>query len=130
MIAPLLAIVCGIVLLSGLLGGRRNGAPRSRAQIETVIGVVALVVGVLHITSVVGVALIVAGLVLAASAMRTIPRVGNDLQRAGHWLSRFRVVVGLFVLLVGVVSLLARPPWAGPPNDRGRGPPPGVPARR
>lgn len=132
MIEAILAILVGLLLASEVFGDRSAKMFRPLRSFKTVIGVVALVVGVLNITSVTGVALIVGGLMLAASALSAVPKVGDDLKSAGLWLARFRVVLGLFILLVGIMSLLSPPPWArrgGPPPDVRPGPPPGVPPR-
>lgn len=121
-----------MLLASEIFRGRSQGLIGTLRPFKTVIGVVALVVGILNITSVIGIALIIGGLVLAASALASIPKVGDELQSAGRWLARFSVVLGLFILLMGVISLFSGPPWGGgggPPPDVRRDPPPGVPPR-
>jgi hypothetical protein len=123
MLEAILAILCGLLLLSDLLGDRLQNAVGALKPFETVIGVVAIVVGVLNITSVMGVALVIAGLVLAVSAVAAIPEIGGHLASAGRWLSRFRVIIGLLILAMGIVHLLTGPGLFGGPN----GPPPGVP---
>lgn len=106
MVAAIMAILAGLLLLSGVL--RRGSAPGKVAAalrpFEVVIGVVALVVGVLNITSVIGVALIIAGLALAAEAMTSIPGIGDELQRAGNALRGFSAVIGLLVLILGIIQ--------------------------
>jgi hypothetical protein len=128
MIESLVAILCGLLLLAHLFPGdtAMGRVVSSLAPFETVVGVVALVLGVLNVTSVLGLLLLLAGLVLAVSALKTIPRVGDALARAGTTLDRFRVVLGVIVLIAGVVALLGAL-TAGPPA--GRGPPGGPPGR-
>lgn len=130
MVEAIVAILVGLMLASEALGSGSEKLVGPLRPFKTVIGVVALVVGVLNITSVTGIALIVGGLVLATSALGSVPKIGADLQSAGQWLSRFRVVLGIIILLIGIMSLLSPPPWArrgGPPPDIRRGPPQGVP---
>jgi uncharacterized membrane protein HdeD (DUF308 family) len=134
MLTAILAILCGLLLISDLLGERISGAVNWLKPFETVIGVIAIVVGILNITSVTGIALVLAGLILAISAIGAIPRVGGELQKAGNWLAQFRIVIGLIVLIIGIVSLFAGPgpwPWGrGPGGPPGGGPPGGNPPGR
>lgn len=106
MLESIVAILAGLLLISGLLprgGGKAISALR---PFGTVIGVVALVAGILSITSVTGIMLILGGLILAASTVRFVPRVGPELARAVQWLARLGVVVGLLLLVIGIVGVL------------------------
>ncbi len=68
---------------------------------DVVLGVIAIVLGILELLSLEGILLI-----LAVSALRTIPSVGSSLVRLGNALAQFRVIFGLIILLVGVLDLL------------------------
>jgi hypothetical protein len=106
MLQSIVAILAGLLLMSSVLpggGGRTIGALRPFA---TVIGVVALVAGILSIMSVMGILLILGGLVLAVSAVRSVPTVGGELARAGQWLAPLAVVLGLLLLIVGIAGVL------------------------
>lgn len=111
MITILIAILAGIVLLSGAFRNLpRIGPPLERfadalVPYGVVIGVVAVVLGVLEILSLEGILLVLAGLVLAVSALRAIPRVGTSLGRLGTTLSEFRYPIGVIVLVTGLVDL-------------------------
>jgi hypothetical protein len=102
----IVAILAGLLLISGLLPRGGGNAISALRPFGTVIGVVALVAGILSITSVTGIMLILGGLILAVGAVRFVPRVGADLARAGQWLARLGVVVGLLLLLIGIVGLV------------------------
>jgi hypothetical protein len=112
MITIIVAILAGLVLLSGAL----RKVPGVGASLErfagwlvpfgVVIGVVAIVLGLLELLSFEGILLILAGLVLAVTALRTIPSVGPSLGRLGNALSEFRYPLGVIVLAVGVLDLL------------------------
>jgi hypothetical protein len=124
MIEGVVAILAGLLLISPIIpAGSAGGRVVDRlAPFDAVIGVVAVVVGVLNITSVIGLALIAAGLVLAAGALAKVPAFGKHLERAGKALRPFRVTLGVVVLVIGVMAVLGAL-GSGPPPDRG--PPPG-----
>ena len=120
MISILVAILAGLVLMSGVL---RNipgiGMPLDRfagwlSRFEVVIGVVAIVLGVLELLSLEGILLILAGLALAASALGSIPSIGPSLGRLGNALLVYRAVIGAIILLIGLgdlVGILFSPVW-------------------
>ena len=112
MISSLVAILAGLVLMSGVL---RNipgiGMPLDRfagwlSRFEVLIGVVAIVLGVLELLSLEGILLILAGLALAASALRSIPSIGPPLGRLGNVLLVYRAVIGAIILLIGLLDLV------------------------
>ncbi len=112
MFTILIAILAGFVLLSGVL----HNIPGIGASLErfsgwlvpfgVVIGVVAVVLGVLELLSLEDILLVLAGLVLAVSALRTIPSVGPSLGRLGNALAEFRYPLGVVVLAIGIFDLL------------------------
>ncbi len=112
MFTILIAILAGFVLLSGVL----HNVPGIGASLErfsgwlvpfgVVIGVVAVVLGILELLSLEGILLVLAGLVLAVSALRTIPSVGPSLGRLGSALAEFRYPIGAVVLAIGIFDLL------------------------
>jgi hypothetical protein len=71
-----------------------------------VIGVVALIFGVLNLLSILGITLVLAGLVLSVSSLRTVPRVGDDLARAGTAVGRYRTIIGVVALVIAILTLL------------------------
>jgi hypothetical protein len=113
MISTVVAILAGLVLLSDVL---RNipgiGLSLERfagwlSAFDVVIGIVAIVLGVLELLTLEGILLILAGLVLAASALRTIPSIGLSLGRLGDALAKYRWIIGVIILLVGLLDLIA-----------------------
>jgi hypothetical protein len=123
-IEGIVAVLAGLLLLSPIIRGSSAGGRvvGRLAPFDAVIGIVAVVIGVLNITSVTGIVLIAAGLTLAAGALAQVPALGPHLERAGKALRPFRVVLGVVVLVIGVLALLGAI-GSGPPPDRG--PPPG-----
>lgn len=124
MIEGIVAILAGLLLIAPIIrGGSAAGKIVGRlAPFDAVIGVVAVVVGVLNIASVTGLVLIAAGLILATGALAQVPAIGQHLERTGNALRPFRIALGAVVLVIGVMALLGAV-GSGPPSDRG--PPPG-----
>ncbi len=89
MVTIIVAVLAGLMLLGNRIAfGARHRPGLERAArwltpFEVVIGVVAIILGVLDLLSLEGILLILAGLILAASALRTIPSVGPSLGRVG-----------------------------------------------
>lgn len=107
MIENLLAILTGLLLVAGLFKGEARQWVNLLRPWETVIGVVAIVVGVLQFASLLGIGLILGGLILASSAMAAIPSVGDDLKRWGRQLEQFGVLIGGALLLLALIRLLS-----------------------
>ncbi len=105
MLAAITAILAGLLLLADMFHGKGQDFINKLRPYEVVIGVVAVVVGALHLVSLLGIALILAGLILAVTALQTIPRVGDDLARAGKALSQVRTLIGIVVIVLGVLAL-------------------------
>jgi len=82
MLSSIVAILAGLALLAHWLKGGAAKFARTLAQFDVVIGVVAIVIGVLELLSLEGILLILAGLVLSASALRSIPSIGRSLARS------------------------------------------------
>jgi hypothetical protein len=84
MIEAIVAILAGLLLISPVIRGTSGGGKVVGwlGPFDVVVGVVAVVVGVLNITSVMGVVLIAAGLILATSALARVPALGPHLERS------------------------------------------------
>jgi hypothetical protein len=106
MISSIIAILAGLALLAHWLKGGAARFAESVARFDVVIGVVGLVIGVLELTSIQGILLILAGLILAVNALRSIPSVGDTLAQAGTSLDPFRLIIGILVLAVGLLNLI------------------------
>jgi hypothetical protein len=101
MLNAIIAILCGLILLSGAVKAFR-GIAKALRPIEGILGLIALVLGIIGILgglSLMAITLILAGLILAVSL---IP----SLSGAAKALAPFRVVIGLVALIVGIIGLL------------------------
>jgi hypothetical protein len=45
---------------------------------------------------------IIAGLVLAAGIMHSIPGIGKDIAKLAKWLGRFQTIIGVIAIIVGI----------------------------
>ena len=108
MIYALIAILTGLLLLADTFMSM-SGFNRVIAALkpyETVIGIVALVAGVLHLLSLLGIALVMGGLMLGTRALTTVPNIGDELGSASNALTPFRGLIGGVTLVLGVLALL------------------------
>ena len=106
MLNSIVAIIAGLALLAHWLKGGAAKFAHTLAQFDVVIGVVAIVIGVLELLSLEGILLVLAGLILSAEALRSVPSIGRPLARLGDALDPFRLIIGILVLLVGLRDLL------------------------
>jgi cadmium resistance protein CadD (predicted permease) len=112
MVTIVVAILAGLVLLSGRLqripaiGPSLERFARWLVPFEVALGVIAIIVGLLELLSLEGILLILAGLILAVTALRTIPAVGPSIGRLGSALAQFRWIIGAILLAVGILDLL------------------------
>jgi hypothetical protein len=103
MIEAIVAILAGLLLLSEAI---RGPIIRNLQPFQTVIGVIALVAGILNFLSLFGIVLILAGLILAINALAGVPAIGDGLTRAGRALNPFRLIIGIVVLILGIAALI------------------------
>lgn len=106
MIEAFVAIITGLVLAVSILPG--GGVLRALMPFKIIIGIVALVIGILNITSILGIALIAGGLVLALKTLGNVPAIGVYLKQAGQFLTRFQVIIGIVLIIIGVLEVLKR----------------------
>ena len=105
MLYALIAILAGLLLLADTFMSM-NGMNRVIAALkpyETVIGIVALVAGVFHFFSLLGIALILGGLMLGTRALTTVPNIGDELGSASNALTPFRGLIGIVTLVLGIL---------------------------
>lgn len=112
MIVGLMLIVCGLVLLSGVLylvpamGKQLEKLAKFLGGFQALIGVIAIIVAILNIDSLAGVVLLVVGLILAVSVMSALPAVGKYIAKLTKALGAFQTAIGVIALIVGIWELL------------------------
>lgn len=110
MIKAVIAVLAGILLLGDVFNqsGRASRFVDSLRPFDAVIGVIAIVIGILNVFSLLGILMILGGLVLGARALVSVPNVGDDLVRAGDKVGGFRVLIGSILIVLGVLRFLGR----------------------
>jgi hypothetical protein len=110
MIRAIVAVLAGMLLLGEIFNqsGRASRFVDNLRPFDAVIGVTAIVVGILNVFSLLGIGLILGGLVLGARALAAVPNVGDDLVRAGDKIGGFRVLIGSVLVVLGILSFLGR----------------------
>jgi hypothetical protein len=104
MIEAIVAILCGLILAANVFPGGKIFS--ALIPFKTLIGIVALVVGVLNITSIIGISLIIAGLVLTINSIKTVPLVGRYLKQIGQVFVKFKTIIGVFLLIIGIIEII------------------------
>lgn len=108
MFESIIAILTSLVLLAGVIqqGVAGNRTISMLSPLRGVIGLIALVVGILNFSNVIGIALIVAGFILAAESLSRIPGIGDELKRAGQAMSGLGGLVGAILLVLAIYRLI------------------------
>ncbi|MEM5804460.1 MAG: hypothetical protein QXU82_01240 [Candidatus Aenigmatarchaeota archaeon] len=104
-------IIAGLVLAMGILpnipavGKNLAKVAKWLGGFQTIIGVIAIMLGILNF-GMQGIVAIIAGLVLVMGLLPSIPAVGKDLAKVAKWLGGFQTIIGIIAILVGIWGLL------------------------
>jgi hypothetical protein len=106
MIRAIVAVLAGLLLVGDLFnqGGRASRFVDNLRPFDAMIGITAIILGVLNLFSLLGLLLILGGLVLGARALGSVPTFGDDLVRAGDKVGAFRVLIGTVLIVLGVIT--------------------------
>ena len=111
MIIEITNIVAGLILAMGVLpsipavGKSLEKVAKWLGRFQTVIGIIAIILGILYF-GLQGIVAIVAGFVLAAGIMTSIPAIGKDLAKVAKWLGGFQTLIGVIAIILGIWGLL------------------------
>lgn len=111
MIVEITNIVAGLILAMGILpnipavGKSLEKIAKWLGGFQTIIGVIAIIVGILYF-GLQGIVAIVAGLILAMGLLPSIPAVGKDLAKVVKWLGSFQTIIGIIAIVIGIWGLL------------------------
>jgi len=75
------------------------------SRFQTIIGIIAIVVGILYF-GLQGIVAIIAGLVLAMGILTSIPAIGESLEKVAKWLGRFQTIIGIIAIIIGIWGLI------------------------
>jgi len=112
MIVEIVNIVAGLILAMGILpnipavGKDLEKLAKWLGSFQTIIGIFAIVVGVLYFSLIQGTVAIAAGLILAMGILSSIPALGKYLVQLAKWLGSFQTIIGVIAIIFGILGLL------------------------
>ena len=111
MIVEVMNIVAGLVLAAGIVtslpvvGSSIGKVAKWLGGFQTVIGIIAIIVGIFYF-GLQGIVAIIAGLILALGILPSIPAVGKSLEKLAKWLGRFQTIIGIIAIIIGILGLV------------------------
>lgn len=111
MIVEITNIVAGLILAMGILpsipavGKNLEKVAKWLGRFQTIIGVIAIIIGILYF-GLQGIVAIIAGLILAMGILPSIPAIGASLEKVAKWLGRFQTIIGIIAIIIGIWGLL------------------------
>ena len=104
-------IIAGLILAMGILpsipavGKSLEKVAKWLGRFQTIIGIIAIIVGILYFSWLQGIVAIIAGLILAAGILTSIPGIGSSLEKVAKWLGRFQTIIGIIAIIIGIWGL-------------------------
>ncbi len=111
MIVEVTNIIAGLILIAGIatsipaIGKDIARLARWLGRFQTIIGVIAIIVGIIYFGTQ-GIVAIIAGLVLAMGILPSIPAIGTSIEKLAKWLGRFQTIIGVIAVIIGIWGLL------------------------
>jgi membrane protein HdeD len=110
--AEIINIVGGLVLCAGILeaipamGKHLAKLAKWLGSFQTIIGIIAIIIGILFFSIPQGLLAIIVGLILAMGILGAIPAMGKHLEKLAKWLGSFQTIIGIIAIIVGIWGLL------------------------
>lgn len=110
--AEIINIVGGLVLCAGILeaipamGKHLEKLAKWLGSFQTIIGIIAIIIGILFFSIPQGLLAIIVGLILAMGILGAIPAMGKHLEKLAKWLGSFQTIIGIIAIVVGIWGLL------------------------
>ena len=110
--AEIINIVGGLVLCAGILeaipamGKHLEKLAKWLGSFQTLIGIIAIIIGILFFSIPQGLLAIIVGLILAMGILGVIPAMGKHLEKLAKWLGSFQTLIGIIAIIVGIWGLL------------------------
>jgi hypothetical protein len=104
-------IIAGLILAMGILpsipavGKSLENVAKWLGRFQTIIGVIAIIVGIIYF-GLQGIVAIIAGLILATGILTSIPAVGESLEKVAKWLGTFQTIIGTIAIIIGIWGLV------------------------
>jgi hypothetical protein len=111
-IVEIFLIIAGLVMLAGLMGAvpalgeHLEKLAKWLGSFEGIIGIIAIIIGIIYFSIPMGLLLIVAGIILAIGLLQALPMVGDTLKKLVKALSGFHTIFGIIFLLLGILGLI------------------------
>lgn len=112
MIVEIFLIIAGLIMLSGVLGvipafGKYlERLAKWLGSFQGIIGIIAIIIGIIYFSIPNGLLLIIAGIILAIGFLQTLPLVGDILKKVVKFLGGFHTIFGIVMLLLGILGLV------------------------
>ena len=115
MLTEFIAILAGLVLLTGMMSGVPaigkflDNLGNMLLPLKSVIGALAFLLGIWYAIdniTLLNVMLILAGLLLIAEFLNTIPAIGKFLSKAADFLAPGQAIIGVITIIVAILALL------------------------
>jgi len=112
MIVEIMNIIAGLILAIGILpalpavGKSLEKVAKWLGRFQTIIGIVAIVVGIVFFSWLQGTVAIIAGLILAMGILSSIPALGKHLEKLAKWLGGFQTIIGIIAIIIGILGLV------------------------
>ena len=110
--AEIINIEGGLVLCAGILeaipamGKHLEKLAKWLGSFQTIIGIIAIIIGILFFSMPQGLLAIIVGLILAMGILGAIPAMGKHLEKLAKWLGSFQTIIGIIAIIVGIWGLL------------------------
>ena len=110
--AEIINIVGGLILCAGILeaipamGKHLEKLAKWLGSFQTIIGIIAIIIGILFFSMPQGLLAIIVGLILAMGILGAIPAMGKHLEKLAKWLGSFQTIIGIIAIIVGIWGLL------------------------
>ena len=111
MLVEITNIIAGLILAMGILpsipavGKSLENVAKWLGRFQTIIGVIAIIVGIIYF-GLQGIVAIIAGLILATGILTSIPAVGESLEKVAKWLGTFQTIIGIIAIIIGIWGLV------------------------
>ena len=110
-LVAIMNIIGGLVLCAGILaaipaiGKSMQKVGMFLGGFQVIIGIIALILGLLNLGNIGGIVLLLVGIILLTGVFYAIPAFGKYLEKAGKFLGGFQTIIGIIALITGILGL-------------------------
>jgi hypothetical protein len=112
MIVEIMNIIAGLILAMGILpnipavGRSLEKVAKWLGRFQTIIGIIAIIVGIIYFSILQGTVAIISGLILAMGILASIPALGRSIEKLAKWLGGFQTIIGIIAIIIGILGLI------------------------